>query len=263
MSASSSSESILPKLPESELDAYELEQEHVHKVYNKIAHTFSDSRYRPWPHVAKFLHTFSSGSFVLDIGCGNGKYMNVRNDLMMIGCDRCEGLLKICRNRYYQVFLSDCMNIPVSTNTFDGAISIAVIHHMSTENRRLIALQEIVRILKPNGQALVTVWAKEQEIENKKSTYISKHVKLSPLNVSPLDMNDETKNELIIHTPRTEFQRSDCLVPWVKPTEQHLRYYHVFVKNELENLLNHISNIEIIDSYNDDGNWCVIFRKIS
>jgi alkylated DNA repair protein alkB family protein 8 len=76
-------------------------------------------------------------------------------------------------------------------------------------------------------------------------------------------MNDKTEDELIVHTPRTEFQRSDCLVPWVKPTETYLRYYHVFVKNELENLLNSIPNIKIIDSYNDDGNWCAIFQKLT
>jgi hypothetical protein len=79
-----SPESILPTLPKSDSDACQLEQEHVHKVYNEIAHTFSDSRYRPWPCVEKFLRTFSSGSFVLDIGCGNGKYLNLRNDLMMV-----------------------------------------------------------------------------------------------------------------------------------------------------------------------------------
>ena len=78
------SNSILLKLPKSESDAYRLEEEHVHKVYNKIAHTFSDSRYRPWPNVAKFLQTLSSGSFVLDVGCGNGKYMSLRNDLIMV-----------------------------------------------------------------------------------------------------------------------------------------------------------------------------------
>jgi ubiquinone/menaquinone biosynthesis C-methylase UbiE len=81
---STSSESILPTLPKSESDANQLEQEHVHKVYNDIAHIFSDSRYRPWPRVAEFLRTFSSGSYVLDIGCGNGKYMNLRNDLIMV-----------------------------------------------------------------------------------------------------------------------------------------------------------------------------------
>lgn len=82
--SASSSESTLPKLPESESDAQQLEQEYVHEVYSSIAHTFSDSRYRPWPHVAAFMNTFTSGSFVLDIGCGNGKYMNLRNDLIMV-----------------------------------------------------------------------------------------------------------------------------------------------------------------------------------
>jgi alkylated DNA repair protein alkB family protein 8 len=72
-------------LPKSESDANELEQEHVHKVYNDIAHHFSNTRYKPWPRVVDFLRTFPSGSLVLDVGCGNGKYMNIRNDLMMVG----------------------------------------------------------------------------------------------------------------------------------------------------------------------------------
>ncbi|CAF1506112.1 unnamed protein product [Adineta ricciae] len=257
----SSSEHTSSTLPKTESDAYRLEQEHVHKVYNEIAHKFSDSRYKPWPHVAEFLQTFPSASYVLDIGCGNGKYLNVRKDLLMIGCDRSEGLLEICRERHHQVFLSDCMAISVPENTFDGVISIAVIHHMSTENRRLKALKEIVRIMKVNGQALVTVWAKEQEINEKKSTYIRKSVKsmASSENESSIAINDE----LTVHTPRTEFQRSDCLVPWVKPTATYLRYYHVFVQNELDDLLKQLSNIEISKSYNDDGNWCAIFRKIA
>ena len=82
MSTSSSYSQLT--LPKCELDAYQLEREHVHKVYNEIAHTFSDSRYRPWPRVVEFLHTFPSGSLLLDIGCGNGKYLNVRNDLLMV-----------------------------------------------------------------------------------------------------------------------------------------------------------------------------------
>jgi alkylated DNA repair protein alkB family protein 8 len=117
-----------------------------------------------------------------------------------------------------------------------------------------MALKEIVRLLKPGGQALVTVWAKEQEIENKKSTYITKHGKTCPVHTK--------SDELIIHTPRTEFQQADCLVPWSKPTEKLLRYYHVFVRYELEHLLSHINEVKIINSYNDDGNWCVILMKI-
>lgn len=72
-------------IPKSNLDACQLEQEHVHKVYNEIAHNFSDTRHKPWPRVVDFLRTFSSGALVLDVGCGNGKYMNTRDDLMMVG----------------------------------------------------------------------------------------------------------------------------------------------------------------------------------
>jgi alkylated DNA repair protein alkB family protein 8 len=73
-----------PTLPKTELDACQLEQEHVHKVYNEIAHNFSDTRHKPWPRVVDFLRSFPIGSLVLDVGCGNGKYMNIRNDLMMV-----------------------------------------------------------------------------------------------------------------------------------------------------------------------------------
>ncbi len=72
-------------LPKSESDACQLEQEHVHQVYNEIAHNFSDTRHKPWPRVAEFLRTFHSGALILDVGCGNGRYMDTRHDLMMVG----------------------------------------------------------------------------------------------------------------------------------------------------------------------------------
>jgi alkylated DNA repair protein alkB family protein 8 len=81
MSSSSSPRTTLPK---SDLDACQLEHEHVHKVYNEIAHNFSDTRYKPWPRVVDFLRSFPSSSLILDIGCGNGKYLNTRHDLMMV-----------------------------------------------------------------------------------------------------------------------------------------------------------------------------------
>ena len=80
----SSHHPVRSTLPKSELDACQLEQEHVHRVYNEIAHNFSDTRHTPWPRVVDFLRTFSSGSLVLDVGCGNGRYMNTREDLMMV-----------------------------------------------------------------------------------------------------------------------------------------------------------------------------------
>ena len=42
-------------------------------------------------------------------------------------------------------------------------LCIAVLHHISTVERRLAMLAELARVLQLGGRALVTVWASEQE----------------------------------------------------------------------------------------------------
>jgi len=42
-----------------------------------------------------------------------------------------------------------------------------------------------------------------------------------------------------------------------KQTVVYKRYYHVFKKDELENLLMEIPGIKILESYYDHANWCV------
>ena len=46
-------------------------------------------------------------------------------------------------------------------------ICIAVIHHLSTVSRRLAALKELTRIVRPGGRILISVWALEQNFEKK------------------------------------------------------------------------------------------------
>ena len=50
-------------------------KEHVYDVYEKIAPHFSNTRYKPWPKVQEFMESVPPGSFVADVGCGNGKYL--------------------------------------------------------------------------------------------------------------------------------------------------------------------------------------------
>ena len=54
------------------------------------------------------------------------------------------------------------LDIPLLDNSIDYIMSIAVIHHLSTSNRRLASLKEIYRVLKIGGRALIYAWAKEQ-----------------------------------------------------------------------------------------------------
>lgn len=49
----------------------------------------------------------------------------------------------------------------------------------------------------------------------------------------------------------------------IEINKTYLRFYHVFECQELENLFQGIENVSIIESYYEQGNWCVIFEKLS
>ncbi|KAI4301602.1 hypothetical protein L6164_034864 [Bauhinia variegata] len=141
----------------------EIEKKYVHHVYDAIAPHFSSTRFAKWPKVAAFLSSLPRGSLVLDAGCGNGKYLGLNPDCYFIGCDISPSLIKICNDRGHEVLVADAVNLPYRTGFGDSAISIAVLHHLSTENRRRKAIEELVRVVKKGGLVLITVWAVEQE----------------------------------------------------------------------------------------------------
>lgn len=208
----------------------DFEHEFVQTTYEQIAKHFSDTRYKPWPKVESFLNTLPPLSLVLDIGCGNGKYLH-SNPLLRIGTDFTQNLLEICSSRNFSVFRANCLSLPVKSCSFDAAISIAVLHHLSTVERRVQALKEMLRVLSPLGMALVYVWAKEQD-------------------------------ERI-------FEEQDVFVPWKSNKqggEVFQRYYHVFVEGELQELVDKVEDdgfkFELISSYYDKSNWCVILKKV-
>ncbi|CAH2979190.1 unnamed protein product [Chilo suppressalis] len=62
--------------------ATNLEELHVHQVYERIAGHFSRTRHKPWPRVVEFMRNVPTGSVVLDLGCGNGKNILPRTDIL-------------------------------------------------------------------------------------------------------------------------------------------------------------------------------------
>lgn len=253
--------------------AAKLEIENVHKVYNEIGAHFSETRHSPWPNVENFIKNLADGAVLLDIGCGNGKYLANAGNLLKLGCDRSESLLSVCLERNFNVFQCDCLAVPFRDESVDAAISIAVIHHLATHDRRLKAIENMARVLVKGGTALIYVWAKDQQKENVKSTYLLQHNKKT----EPKSANevatfkiDEEEIQLPVHRNRTQFSHTsdgNVLVPWkLKSKEEDdqkvfLRYYHVFDEGELENLCTELPNIEIIQSYYDQGNHCVVIKK--
>lgn len=139
------------------------EDMYVHSVYRDIASHFARTRTVPWPIVRAFLSGLSAGAVVLDAGCGNGKYLGLGSTLDT-GLDRCASLCELASARAPCV-IGDIMALPFKNNVFDAVLSIAVLHHLSTAERRLDALHELYRVATPGARVLVCVWAFEQSLE--------------------------------------------------------------------------------------------------
>ncbi|XP_047367080.1 alkylated DNA repair protein alkB homolog 8-like isoform X3 [Vespa velutina] len=244
--------------------AAELEQSYVHKVYDEISDHFSETRSKGWPNVIKFLNSLNDGALVVDVGCGNGKYLQTNENIFKIGCDRSFKLAEICRERNFEVLLSDCLHLPYKDNSVDSVISIAVIHHLSTQERRKRAISEMVRILRPYGKCLIYVWAKDQNRNSKQSNYLKYNTNKKNEKENDKCILQITDQNLLlpIHRNRTEFTHSDMLVPWKKRSgDNFLRYYHLFEEKELSELCSEIPLVLIKNTYYDQGNWCIILEK--
>ncbi len=89
----------------------------------------------------------------------------------MLGTDRSVGLLKTAQEKSegYQLFAADSLCLPVRSESCDAFISIAVIHHFSTEGQRDRAIRELLRVTRIGGVGLIYVWAFEQEMEGEES----------------------------------------------------------------------------------------------
>ncbi|XP_054153763.1 alkylated DNA repair protein alkB homolog 8-like [Oppia nitens] len=242
-------------MTESTLDvsSLRLEREFVHDVYDNIADHFSRTRYKPWPRVERFVDSLSIGSLLLDVGCGNGKYMTIRktNELAVIGCDRSQSLLQICRQKQLESVVSDCLNLSSFRPQFDAILCVAVLHHLSTEERRRKAIQQIIDCLSIGGKALITVWAFEQNKNGSQSHYIRKESQKEP--------QIHSKTGLCLHVGGTAFTDQEVLVPFANKT--HLRYYHVFREGELEGLVSGIKSAELEEVFYESGNHGIVLTK--
>ena len=203
-----------------------IEEINVKDVYNKIAKEFSNTRYRPWTCVESFLDNVESGSKIGDIGCGNGKNMKYRVDCENYGCDFSEELVKICKGDGLDVVYGDILSVPFEDKQFDYTICIAVIHHLSTPEKRKKAIDEVIRVTKNGGKILLLVWALEQPEDS-----------------------------------RRKFEKQDNMVTWKSKKGDLMgeRYYYVFKKDELENLIN--DSVTIVESFYELGNWGVTLEK--
>ncbi|CAK1589106.1 unnamed protein product [Parnassius mnemosyne] len=142
-----------------------LERAYVHDVYEQ-AGDGEDAPRPPAPAVRSFLDELDPGSLVCDVGCGNGKYLGLNPSVFTVGGDRCTRLAAQARQQANEVVVCDNLCLPFRDESFDAVLSIAVVHHFATVERRAMALRELARVTRIGGRLLLTVWAMEHEGRN-------------------------------------------------------------------------------------------------
>jgi ubiquinone/menaquinone biosynthesis C-methylase UbiE len=128
--------------------------------------------------------------------------------------------------------IADASYLPYADNSFDWAISIATYHHLTHDRERKIAIEELKRILKPKGEAFITVWNRWQ--------------------------------------PSFWFKGKELSIPWRQKDKTLYRYYYLFSYSELEKLMKK-AGLVILKSFPENSyhfpmkqfsrNICLLVKK--
>jgi SAM-dependent methyltransferase len=201
----------------------------VKEVYDKIANHFDHSRQRIWGSVKTFLDSLPAGACVLELGCGNGKNMLYRRDLLMEGIDISSEQVRICVGKGLRAKTGNITSVDYGSAAFPYMLCIATYHHLDNDTDRAACLNEMWRVLAPGGKVLITVWAMEQ----------------------PADGN-------------FKFDKRDTMVPWLSKDDgnTYMRYYHIYRVTDLELEVQRLCpQFAVVVCGWELGNWYIVLQK--
>ncbi|KKL67606.1 hypothetical protein LCGC14_2133310 [marine sediment metagenome] len=240
--------------------------------FNFFAKDYHSKRKKAWRPLKIFLsHLKNKGTtfngIILDLGCGNGRNFKILGDspMKLVGIDISLELIKIVKenlknlsqfsqfeSKFYQILLGDIKNLPIRPDSIQNIFSIAAIHHIQKNTVRKDLIIQLFKILKTNGNLILTVWRKWQKkyrvyfiIDWFKRKFNNNH--------------REQQNIIGLH----EF--GDKYVPWTISNEQKIykRYYHFFSKREIKKILEKftIKEFQIMGGPNKRDNFFIYACK--
>jgi alkylated DNA repair protein alkB family protein 8 len=208
------------------------------EFYEVRAIEFSKTRGYIWPCVKHYLDkNTNKNNSLIELGCGNGKNLkyainNGYNIDNTIGIDNSNSLINICNKSGLNVILGDICNLDFINRQFDNVLCIAVLHHLTTNKLRQLALHNLYKLCKKGGTILITVWSYECEWNGIESHY---------------------KRKLI---------PGDNIIYWKHQDE---RYYYIY---SIEMLITFIENAKQQLDFNytlewEEQNWVITIFKIT
>ncbi len=215
--------------------------------YEKITDDFSRTRGKFWDELSFVVDLIPEKARVLDVGCGNGRFLGVLDDkeISYAGIDFSEGLIAIARDRYQKrpnttFFVGDALALPFSDHSFETVVSFAVLHHIPSCAYRVQFLREMARVVKPGSLIILTVW----NVWHSKPRIILEHAFKKITGRSRLDFGD-------------------AFLKFGK--EKNARYVHALSQRELSSLAREagltIEKMEVIRRPSGEENFLMILKK--
>ena len=223
------------------------------EFYRNFAKSFSATRGRIQPGVARLLAQSTQIDGWLDIGCGNGTLAQALIERgfggRYLGCDFSRGLIEEARQRVDSLQRTSdisldfqCVDISRSGWADEieggqwGTISaFAVLHHIPSFEERADLCRQIRSLLPPNHMFYLSVW----QLQN------------SPRLIA------RVKPWQTVGIQDDQVEEGDVLMDWRagklqgEPSEA-LRYVHIFTEGELEQLAQQ-ANFKIVKNFYSDG----------
>ena len=173
---------------------------------------------------------------------------------------------------YPAVAVGDCMSVPFRDESCDAAICIAVLHHISTVERRIRCIRELARVVKPGGFINVQAWSMEQEKDSRRK-FASEDV-FVPFNAQPkyLQLPAQQQEESQNTTHANANDRRSTAQVYAEAYENadyderkglvvFQRYCHLYRKGELEEIVAQVKDVIVVESGFECGNFFVILQK--
>ena len=176
-------------------------------VFDDIAESWYN--YRHWSRFTKELEKLAMNwqkGRLLNVGCAHGPdFLPFKDNFELHGVDFSSRMISLAR-KYAAKFdfkadlaVADALALPYCNDTFDYAIAVASYHHIEGKEQRRRAFRELYRVLKPGGEAFITVWNKWQ--------------------------------------PRFLLSGKEVYVPWKSRSNTVQRYHYLYTFYELKNAL--------------------------
>jgi Methylase involved in ubiquinone/menaquinone biosynthesis len=131
----------------------------IRRTYMQIAAHFAETRTAPWPAVEAFCADTEPMDVAVDLGCGNGRHLPLLDAVAArpVGVDLTRALLEQADTQT-PLLEADARALPFADHTVDLLVAVAMVHHLRPADRARV-YAECARILAPDAEGLISVWA--------------------------------------------------------------------------------------------------------